>query len=173
MDPMPNRTMLDRMKGAARFDVATFTEVEHDESLTGQAAGVVVLVAFAKAVGSFEMGVGAALSLAIASLLGWLIWAGVTYLIGDKILGGTATWGELLRALGFAQAPGVLMAFAFLPWVGGLLVFVVAIWTLMAGIVGIREALDFSTGKAVLTAVLGWLALAIPMAIMQPAALGS
>lgn len=172
MDATTNRTMLDRMMGAARLDVATFNEVEHDKSLTGQAAGVVVLVALAKAVGSFELGLGSAVSLAIASLLGWLVWAGVTYLIGDKLLGGTATWGELLRALGFAQAPGVLLALAFLPLIGGLLAFVVAVWTLVAGIVGIREALDFSTGKAVLTAVLGWLALVIPMAIMQPGALG-
>jgi hypothetical protein len=34
---------------------------------------------------------------------------------------------------------------------------------LVAGIIAIRQALDFSTGRAVLTAVIGWLALVIPM----------
>ena len=31
---------------------------------------------------------------------------------------------------------------------------------LVVGIIAIRQALDFGTGKAVLTAVVGWLALA-------------
>lgn len=172
MDHASNRSMLDRMMGAARLDVATFTEVEHDTSLTTQAAGVVVMVALAKAIGAWDIGPTSALVTALASLAGWLIWAGITYLIGDKLLGGTATWGELLRALGFAQAPGVLLVFGVLPLIGGLLAFVISLWTLVAGIVGIREALDFSTGKALITAVLGWLVLVIPLALMEAAALG-
>ena len=44
MEHASNRTMIDRMIGAARLDTETFTEVEHDTSLTGQAAGVVVIV---------------------------------------------------------------------------------------------------------------------------------
>jgi len=167
MEPAASRTMLDRMKGAALLDTATFTEVEHDTSLTSQAAGVVVLVALAKAVGSWDVGLTSAIAAALASLLGWVVWAGVTYLIGDKVLGGTATWGELLRALGYAQAPGILMVFGILPLFGGLLAVTVSVWTLVAGIVGIREALDFSTGKALLTALLGWLALAVPLALME------
>jgi hypothetical protein len=83
----------------------------------------------------------------------------VTYLIGDKLLGGTATWGELLRTIGFAQSPGVLMIFGIIPILGGLVRAVVALWLLAAGIVAIRQALDFSTGKAILTAILGWVAM--------------
>ena len=37
--------------------------------------------------------------------------------------------------------------------------FIVGIWILIAGIIAIRQALDFSTGKAILTVVLGWLAM--------------
>ncbi|MDZ7779472.1 MAG: YIP1 family protein [Gemmatimonadota bacterium] len=166
MSETPHRTMLDRMLGAARLDVATFTEVEHDTTLTGQAAGVVVIVALAKAIGAVDVGIGSAVGAAVVSLVGWLIWAGVTYLIGDKVFGGTATWGELLRALGFAQAPGVLMVLAFLP-LAGLLTFVVGVWTLAAGLVAIREALDISTLKALGTAILGWLALVIPLVLLE------
>jgi hypothetical protein len=95
----------------------------------------------------------------VAAVLGWLIWSGVTYLIGDKLLGGTATWGELLRTLGFAQSPGVLYALGIIPLLGGVIRFAVAIWILVAGIIAIRQALDFTTGKAIATALLGWLAL--------------
>jgi hypothetical protein len=61
----------------------------------------------------------------------------------------------------------VLVILAFLPILGGLIRVVVAIWMLIAGIIAIRQALDFSTGKAVATALLGWLAIAIPAAILM------
>ena len=95
----------------------------------------------------------------ISAVLGWLLWSAITYVIGGKLLGGTATWGELLRTIGFAQSPGVLMIFGIIPILGGLVRAVVAIWLLFAGIVAIRQALDFSTGKAILTAFLGWIAM--------------
>jgi hypothetical protein len=158
--------MFERMKGAAMLDVHTYEEVEADTTATRQAAGVVALVAVAQGIGAIAQGGPGIIAGMIAALFAWLVWAGVTYLIGDKLLGGTATWGELLRALGFAQSPGVLAVFTFLPFIGGLLRIVISIWVLIAGIIAIRQALDFSTGKAVLTAIVGWLALAIPMVLL-------
>ena len=147
-----------RMKGAAMLDVATYEEVEADSSATTQAAIVVAAVAVASAIGGASAGGAAALMGVVAAILGWLLWAGLTYLIGDKVLGGTATWGELLRTIGFAQAPGVLYVLGIIPVLGAVVRIVVALWILVTGIVAIRQALDFGTGKAVLTAVLGWLA---------------
>jgi hypothetical protein len=160
-------SMIDRMKGAALLDVATYEEVEADTTATPQAAGVVAIVAVASAIGALgHAGPGGFIGGLIAAFIGWLLWAGVTYLIGDKLLGGTATWGELLRTLGFAQSPGVLYVLGIIPLLGWLIRFVVLIWVLIAGIIAIRQALDFSTGKAVLTALLGWLALAIVTVIL-------
>lgn len=166
-----SHTFTERMMGAARIDPAMYTEVEHDTTATGQAAGVVAIVAICSAIGSAAGGPAGMFFGVLAALLGWLLWAGVTYLIGDKMLGGTATWGELLRALGFAQAPGVLYVLAVIPFLGWLVRLVVGIWILVCGIVALREALDFSTGKAILTAVLGWLAMMILTAGLM--ALGS
>lgn len=162
MDGAGGRTMVDRMIGAAMLENAVYEEVEHDESLTGQAAGVVVIVAIARAVGGIGEGSGFIVGGIVGALLGWLIWAGVTYLIGDKLLGGTATWGELLRTLGYAQAPGVLFVAGIVPFLGGLVGLAAFIWTLVAGIVAIRQALDFGTGMAIVTAILGGTALVIP-----------
>ena len=158
--------MLERMKGAALLDVHTYEEVEADTTATAQAAAVVALTAIAHGIGAATQGAPGIVAGIVAALLGWLVWAGVTYLIGDKLLGGTATWGELLRALGFAQSPGVLGVLAILPLVGGVIRLAIAVWVLIAGIIAIRQALDFSTGKAILTAVIGWLALAIPAALL-------
>lgn len=166
MEGPSERSMVDRMTGAALLRNAVYEEVEADEGLTGQAAGVVAIVAVARGVGALGEGSGFIVWGVLAALLGWLLWAGITYLIGDKLLGGTATWGELLRTLGFAQAPGVLFVAGIVPFLGGIVEFAVSLWVLAAGIVAIRQALDFGTGKAVLTAVLGWLALAVPALIL-------
>lgn len=149
------RSITDRMIGAAKLDVATYEEVEHDGSATKQAAIVVGVVAVSAAIGSAGEGGGGAISALIAAYVGWLVWSGVTYVIGDKLLKGTATWGELLRTLGFAQSPGVLYVLGIIPLLGGIVALGVWIWMLVAGIVAIRQALDFSTGKAILTALLG------------------
>lgn len=167
----PNRTIVDRMIGAARLDIPTYEEVEHDESLTAQAALVVVLAAVARAIGGLDGGSTHVLSGLMTAVSMWLVWAGITYLIGDKMLGGTATWGELLRTLGFAQAPGLLAVLGVFGPLSGVTEIVVSIWLLVTGIVAIRQALDFGTGKAILTAVLGWLS-AIAVAILIALAIG-
>lgn len=160
------RSLTERMQGAALLDVPTYEEVERDTGATGQAAIVVGLVAVATAIGTLNLGLGHALSSLVGAYVGWLLWSLVTYLIGDKLLGGTATWGELMRTLGFAQSPGVLNIFGIIPFLGGIVRFAVAIWILIAGIVAIRQACDFGTGKAVLTAVLGWIVYMVLTALL-------
>jgi len=157
----PTRSIVDRMKGAALLDVPTYEEVEADTTATGQAAVVVGIVAVCSAIGAIGRGGAGIIGALIGAFVGWLLWAGITYLIGDKVLKGTATWGELLRTLGFAQAPGVFLILGIVPVLGRLVPFVVWIWTLVTGIIAIRQALDFSTGKAVATALLSGLAMLI------------
>ena len=159
MTEYARRSIVDRMRGAAMLDVATYEEVEHDNEATGQAAVVVVIVAVCSAIGAVWRGGPSIIMAPVIAIVGWLLWSAIAYLIGDKLLGGTATWGELLRTIGFAQAPGVFMIFGIIPFLGGIVRAVVGIWLLVAGVVAIRQALDFSTGKAVVTALLGWLAM--------------
>ena len=150
-----------RMVGAALLRNETYDAVEADPSATGQAALVVVIVAVCAAIGAAGIGLATAIASALAALVGWLIWAGITYVIGDKIFGGTATWGELLRTLGFAQAPGVLYILGVLPVIGALTSVVVSIWILIAGFIGIRQALDIGNGKTFLTVLIGGLIYAV------------
>jgi hypothetical protein len=164
--PYARRSLVERAIGAARLDNSTYEEVEADRGATGQAATVVAIAAVASAIGSVGEGSTGVIGALIGGIVGWLIWSGITYLIGTMFFGGTADWGELLRTLGFAQAPGVLNVLGFIPLLGGLVRFAVAIWLLVAGIVAIRQALDISTGKAILVAVIGWLAIFIPMLIL-------
>jgi hypothetical protein len=128
------------------------------------------LVGIAQAIGGAGEGGSGILAGLLSALLSWLLWGGITYLVGTKLFGGTATWGELLRTIGFAQTPGVLHVLGIIPVLGGVIRFAVAFWVLIAGIIAIRQALDVSTGKAILTAVLGWLVIVLPLAIMMAVA---
>jgi len=145
--------LVDRMRGAAALDVATYEEVENDLTATGQAATVVAIAAVAAAIGAARSGGGGVIAALITQLLGWAIWAAATYWVGTKLMDGTATWGELLRTLGFAQSPGVLLVLGIIPFLGGLVRVAVAIWILVASVIAIRQALDVTTGKAVVTGI--------------------
>ena len=151
-----SRSIVDRMRGAAALDVATYEEVEADVNATGQAAIVVVIAAIAAGIGAWRFGPGHIIGSVVSELLGWASWAAITYWIGTRFFGGTATWGELARTLGFARSPGVLFVLGIIPVLGPLVFLVVSIWILVAGIIAIRQALDIETGKAVLVAVCGW-----------------
>lgn len=155
MEATRSASLTDRMKGAALLDVPTYEEVEHDRTATGQAAVVVGIVALASAIGSLGAGFGGFVMGILAAFIGWLAWSGITYLVGANLFGGTATWGELLRTIGFAQSPGVLAVFGIIPILGALVRLVLFFWIVVAVVIAIRQALDFSTGKAILTALIG------------------
>jgi hypothetical protein len=171
--------LVNRMIRAAMLDPRLYEEVEHDRSATSQAVQVVIIVALASGIGGALWklltlspidAVTGLIGGILAAVLGWLVWAFVTYIIGAKIFGGTATYGEMLRTLGFAQSPNVLLIFTgvlgAIPLLGGLLRFALLIWVLLAGLIAIRQALDVGTGKAILTAIIGWIVMAIIVGIV-------
>lgn len=146
----------ERMIGAATLNVATYEEVEHDRTATGQAAGVVLLVAIAGAIGSSGAGLWATIGAVVSAFVGWYVWSAITLFVGTGLFRGTADMGEMLRTIGFAQAPGVLNVLGIVPFFGGWVRFAVWLWMLVCAVVAIRQALDFATGKALGTALIGF-----------------
>ena len=152
------RSFTDRMIGAASLDVATFEEVEHDESATLQAAAVVALVAAAQAGAAMGFGPIGMVKAAGGQLLGVGVWCAITYFIGTRLFRGTATVGEVFRTVGFALTPQLLIVVTMIPIIGGLfwlLSPLLTLWVLVAVVIGVRQALDVSTFKAVLASILG------------------
>lgn len=163
--------LFERMMRAARLDVNLYEEVEADLTATSQAATVVGIVAVLGGIGAALAQImagnpgGAVLGFiggVILAFVGWILWAYITYWVGTSIFKGTATPGELLRTIGFAQTPGVLNVLAFVPVLGGIVSFVVFFWSIVAGVVALRQALDISTGQAIITAIIGF----IPMFVI-------
>jgi len=165
----------DRMLRAARLSVPLYEEVEADTTATNQALTVVVIVALASGIGaavSASMNgaggnvIGQLIGGIISALLGWAIWSFVIFFVGTRIFGGTATYGELLRTLGFAETPGVLTLLVFIPVLGGIISFAAAIWVLVASFIGTRQALDISNGKTIGTIVVALIVLVVVVAIL-------
>lgn len=151
--------MLRRMIEAAKLKAALFEEVEADRGATMQALLVVVIVAISTGVATLQLGGdgredkfvfdGAALAFGVVgALIGWAVWAAITYFIGTTIFktpGTHADWGQMARVLGFAQSPGVLVILGILPGIGGIVILVVFVWQLLAMVIGVRQALDYSS----------------------------
>jgi hypothetical protein len=152
---------VERMMGAARLDVRIYEEVEADRSAMAQAMGVVVLSSVAAGIGAARGGALALLMGTLAALLGWFIWAWVTWFIGTKVLPEprtSADIGQLLRTTGFSASPGLLRILGVIPWVGSLIVLAASVWMLVAMVVAVRQALDYSgTGRAIGVCLLGFL----------------
>jgi hypothetical protein len=188
--------LTDRIIGVLRLDVNTFEEVEADESATMQAVIIVAAVAILSAIGAFigaragnaaidaldQLGdvnlpfavptlspMAAALNAIIGAFVAWLLWSALTYFIGTKLFEGEATMGEMLRVIGFAQAPLLLRVLSFIPCLGAIISLVATIWSLVTGFIGIRQGLDLDNVKTLITIVASWLvAVIINLIVIGP-----
>ncbi len=169
-------SIVDRMVRAARLDVQFYEEVEADTSATNQALLVVVNVAVAAGIGQAVSAstagpaarsvVGPIVGGVLNALVGWAVWSYVIYYVGTRFMGGTATYGELLRTLGFAQTPNILHIFSFIPILGPLISLVAFVWFIVASFIGTRQALDLDNAKTFWTIVLGAVALFVVFAVI-------
>ena len=159
-------TVLDRMIGAAALNPDAYEAVERDEGATGTALLIVVATSIAAGIGALtDSGLSGLFAGIIVALISWVVYAAVAYIIGTRIFATPetrATLGELLRTLGFAQVPRFFLVLSGIPVLGLLVGVVVFFWVLATTIVALRQALDFTTGRAIGTAVVSWLLYIIP-----------
>lgn len=170
-------SILHRMLRAALLEPALYEEVEADRGATRQACLVVVLSAVAAGIGGLERhGVLAILGYTLAASVGWLIWAYVAFWIGTRLLPGPETHadpGQLARTLGFSSAPGILRVFALVSPIASAVFLVSTLWMLVAMVVGVRHALDYSSNwRALAVCAIGFpvyaAVLALSMLLLGP-----
>jgi hypothetical protein len=135
------------------LDVDFFRDAATDKSLSFQAAVVVVVASGMAGVGSAIAEnvpiIASILAGIIAGIVGWLLWSGVSFVIGTRVFGGDSDFSEMLRVIGFAFAP---LAFGVIPYLG----FPAAAWMLLASVIAVREGLEIPTPKALITMAAGW-----------------
>jgi hypothetical protein len=175
--------MFDRIIRAVRLDPTLYREVAEDQNAMTEAAIIVVVVTFLAAIGS---AVGLLIAKATAGqailsflntwlisgiLIGWLGWAVLTYFVGTMLFKGKTDIPEMMRVLGFASAPRLLGIFSIIPCLGSIAALAGWILSLIAGVIAIREAMEFDTGKAIITVVISWV-IALVISLIIGAILG-
>lgn len=166
------QSLVNRMVRAARLDPTLYDEVKSDPAASLQAVAVVLIGGIANGLGS---GIAALLYLKDAdtadfliyffgglglSILGWLAWSVLSYLLGTTVFrtaeSSSVTLGGVLRTIGFASSPRVLAFFAFVPVLSVFIIIGVLIWVLVAAVIAVRQAMNFTTERAIVTCILGW-----------------
>ena len=155
-------TLTSRLVGVLKLDAQAYEDIEHDRKATAQALTVVILGSLAAGRGAgLTFGPTALVRETVGGVAGWVMWAGVTYLLGARVWPESETrtdMGELLRTIGFSYAPSFFSIFGVLPLIGGAVRVVVALWLLATTVVAVRQALDYrSTAKAFQVVFAGWL----------------
>jgi hypothetical protein len=161
-----NATYADRIRGALMLDPRTYRDVEQDTDANGQAALTVVLAALATGIGAI-LGrdfLGNSLGLVISSILQWIVFSFVAYFVGTTLFASaqtSVTPGQVLRTIGFAQAPKFFMVLGIIPILGWIVGIVVFFWFIAAAITALKEAFEFDTGKAVGTGIVALIGILI------------
>jgi len=159
--------LADKMIRAARLDANFYVQVMNDPAAIRQALLVVLIYSSFAGIGAglltlpdvdagqFVLNLFVGL---FSALVLWFVWSFVTYFIGTTLFKGPqtpwrviATYGELLRAIGFAATPGILLIFILIPLIGIFLSLAACVWMFIATVIAVREALDFSTWRSICT----------------------
>lgn len=171
-------TLWRRMGRAALLHADTYEEVEADRSSIRQATLIVVTASLAagaaRAWQAYGIGmetdrlVFQALISVLEPLAIWIGGSAFAFMVGATFFRGPETetdFLEVLRTTGFAFTPALLRAFIWLPppALGLGIDLVGRAWTFVCVVIAIRQALDFTTPRAVgtfgLAAILLWLVL--------------
>ena len=167
-------TFGDRVVGAMKLDPNAFEDVERDTTAIGQSVGVIALAAVAAGIGNvYYGGLTGIVSGAFMSVIGFLVWSLIIWLVGTKVMPEPATkadYPETFRVLGFSAAPGLASVLTIIPILGWLLMLVIWLWQIAAMVIAVRQVLDYSTtGKAIIVVLIGFVInIIVTLVILAP-----
>ncbi len=158
-----------RLKKAILLDISFYEEVEKDKKFTEQAMMTVALVSIVQ---GFMIAGFAPIALVqgiLGSIIRFVIWAFFIAFVGTRILPEPETesnTGELIRTLGFAYAPGLLVVLKVFPVIGNFVDPLVVILQLAAMTIAVRQALDFnSTVRAVGVCIVAFILMIVALTL--------
>ena len=167
-----------RVVGVMSADVKTLQEIEADPAAIGQAVTVIVLAGVAALIGNiFRAGISAGVIALVVSLVSYALWSLLVVLVGTKLMPEPTTkadFNEAFRVIGFTAAPGFFSILAIIPILGVLISMVIWLWTLVIGVIAVREVLDYSsTGRAIIVCLIALAAMwIITLLVVTPLLVG-
>jgi hypothetical protein len=152
-------SLVERMTGAMKADVKTFTEIEADPTAISQAVTVILIAGVATLIGNiWRIGIIGGIMMLVVNLCVYALWSLLVVLIGTKVMPEPSTkadFQEGFRVIGFTASPGVFNVLAIVPFLGPLISFVIWIWMVVVAVVAVREVLDYTnTGRAIIVCII-------------------
>lgn len=143
-----------RLMRVLRFDASVYREIAGDRGAMGQAGIVVTAAAIIAALGYVGTSFTLVIISAVASIVGFFIYAAVATGISKALFQGKTDFNEMGRTLGYAYGWYAVGILRLIPGIGGLLAWLGQIVAGIAGIIALRESAEFDTMKAVITVVI-------------------
>ncbi len=157
----------DRIMGVITLKAPVYREIADDLAGTQGAATVFIVATlisgffnrFADSAGiHFGEAIVGAIGGLVVGIIGWIFTSWVLSFVATQ-LGGRTSFSEMLRVTGYVavfnviSVVNILRIVPLLGFLAGLITFVVLILSLIGYIIGVREAAEFSTTNAVITAI--------------------
>lgn len=162
---------LNRLFRAAKLDASLYEEVIADTKTMFQAMMAVFIYSAASAYGGFGRAGVAGINFGmLTTLIGWYIWAFSTYFVGVRLLPEAETKENrkaVLRAMGFASAPGLIRLLGLIPGITGATLLIASVWMFVAAVVAIKQAMNYnSIYRTVGVCMIGWIISAISQGLI-------
>ncbi len=104
---------------------------------------------------------------ALSVVGGYYFWTLTIDKIGQWLKSTPVSYKDLLIPIGYAYAPQVLNFLTVIPLLGSSIVLVLALWSLLAVIVAVRQGVDISTPTAAFICLVGWPLVQIAIGFVQ------
>jgi len=150
-----------RLQRLLRLDWEVFREIRADEGATREAALIVGVASLLSALGAASSGDSPLLAFIVRLLIGltvnWLLWSYAAVFVGSNFFGSSASFWEMARSLGYANAPMVLIALSGIGCVGWLVTALAWLAAIALAIFAVRETLEIGMENAIITTAIAWL----------------
>lgn len=161
--------MFNRIMGIITLKAPTYKEVAEDPKATQEATIIVATVSIIQAIlgflgiGGTSVGNGGVMRAILAIVFAFITWYVAAWLLSvvAKAFGGKTDTSEMLRVTGYVYVFNLVGILALLGLIApallcisGLIGFVALILSMIGYVIGVREAAEFSTGNAIITALI-------------------
>lgn len=103
----------------------------------------------------------------LSVIVGYYFWTFAVFKFGQWLKPIHPTYQDLLSPIGVAYAPQVLNFLTLIPLLGKVIDLVLAVWSLLAVIVAVRQGLDLKTRWATLICLVGWIPIQFALNLVQ------
>ena len=155
MQSAGSSSLMQRLVGVVTLKAPIYKEIAEDPSATTPAAIITIVIALVSGLGTMLVagtGIMQLVSSVLGALVGWVVSSFVAGFVAQR-LGGKTSTAEMLRVLGHNQ---IFQILNIIPCIGTIAALVLGA---IAFVIAVREAAEFDTQKAVITALITFVAL--------------